>query len=76
MKKGALPPDLQLELDLIEERIITDPDRTYQRRYVGEVIYDASGYDEHGLEVSYLPIDHGDGTRTFKFLGFTVDTDR
>ena len=33
-KKRLLPKDLQLELDLIEERIVTDPTRTYQRRYL------------------------------------------
>jgi hypothetical protein len=71
-KKRQLPKDLQLELDLIEERIVTDPTRTYQRRYLEDgVVADASGYDEFGFEVTFL--DLGD---RFRFLGFTLDTDR
>lgn len=71
-KKKQLPDDLQLELDLIEERIVTDPTRTYQRRYLRDgVIADTSGYDEFGFEVTFL--DQGD---TFRFLGFTLDSDR
>src|SRR5258705_299243 len=70
--KRQLPKNLQLELDLIEERIVTDPTRTYQRRYLEDrVVADASGFDEYGFEVTYL--DLGD---TFRFLGFTVDTER
>jgi hypothetical protein len=30
-KKAQLPKELRLELDLIDERIVTDPTRTYQR---------------------------------------------
>lgn len=70
--KETLPPQIRLEFDLVEERIITDPTRTYQRRYLDDgVIVDASGFDYHGIEVSYLPI--GDA---FRFIGFTIDTNR
>jgi len=72
IRKSQLPDGLRLELELIEERIITDPTRTYQRRYLADgVVVDASGYDDHGLEVSYLPI--GDA---FRFIGFTLDPNR
>jgi hypothetical protein len=52
--REALPPALRLELDLIRERIITDPDRTYQREFGPDgAIYDLSGYDEFGLTVAF-----------------------
>jgi hypothetical protein len=68
-RKKQLPKNLQLELDLLEERIVTDPDRTYQRRYLEDgVIVDESGFDETGFELTFL--DEGD---TFRFLGFTLE---
>lgn len=68
-RKAQLPGNLRLELELIEERIITDPTRTYQREYGDDgVIYDTSGYDEFGFTVAYLPIDG-----VFRFVGFTLD---
>ena len=72
-KKEELTDGLRLELDLIEERIVTDPNRTYQRTYLDDgVIVDASGFDEYGFEVSYLPIgDDPYRPDVFRFVGFT-----
>jgi len=52
--RAALSGELQLELDLLEEQIIADPDRAYQRPYGPDgVIYDLSAYDRFDLIVAY-----------------------
>jgi hypothetical protein len=71
-KKAQLPQEPRQELDLIEERIVTDPKRTYQRTFGDDgVIVDVSGFDEFGFGESFLPRDD-----TFLFIGFTLDADR
>lgn len=67
-RKAQLPEELRLELDLVEEWIISDPKRTYQRTFGDDgVVYDFSGYDKHGLTVAFVPSDE-----VYRFIGFTV----
>jgi hypothetical protein len=71
IRKAQLPKDLAGELSLIEEQILSDPTREHQRTYGSDgVIVDASGLDQWGIEVSYLPLEDGS---VFLFLGFTVE---
>jgi hypothetical protein len=71
-RKDSLAPGLRFELELIEERIVTDPTRTYQRTFGPDgVVYDLSGLDDTGFVVAFLPLDDG---KVFRFVGFTHES--
>ena len=71
-RKADLPTEQQRNLSLIEEQIVTDPDRTYLRR-VGDdgVTYDFTMYDDFGFTVAYVR--RGD---VFWFVGFSTERGR
>jgi hypothetical protein len=50
----ALSLELQFEVTLVEEHILADPDRTYQRDHGPDgAIYDFSAYDRLGVTIVY-----------------------
>ena len=66
-RKAALGADQRLSLELIEERIVTDPVAEYQRTSRDGVTYDLSGLGEFGLIVAvWIDVDR----RRFRFLDF------
>lgn len=71
-RKAELPPEQQRNLSLIEEQIVTDPDRRYLRR-VGDdgVTYDFTMYDDLGFTVAYVRV-----SNVFWFVGFSTERGR
>jgi hypothetical protein len=68
-RKAELDPEDQLRLSLIEEQIVTDPDRTDKRRLGDDgVIYDFTLYDDYGFTVAYVRRDV-----EFWFVGFSTE---
>jgi hypothetical protein len=66
-RKADLPSELQLRLSLIEEQVVADPNRTYQREFGDDgVVYDHTMYDDFGLTLAYVRT--GD---EFTWLGFS-----
>jgi hypothetical protein len=50
----ALDEALRVEVILLEEQILADPDREYQREFGSDgVIYDFSEYDRLGITIAY-----------------------
>jgi hypothetical protein len=51
---GALDEQVQKEIALLEDQILSDPDREYQREYGPDgVFYDFSEYDRLGVTIAY-----------------------
>ena len=51
---AALPEMVREEVALLEEQILADPDREYQRDYgLDGVIYDFSEYDRLGITIAF-----------------------
>jgi hypothetical protein len=54
VQRANLPDDLRYEVDLIEESILADPQRTHLRREGPDgTIIDLTGYDAHGIMLSF-----------------------
>jgi hypothetical protein len=67
LAKAALSTEQKLRLSLIEEQVLADPTRTYQREHGDDgVVYDFTMYDEFGLTLAYKRV--GDA---FIWLGFS-----
>jgi hypothetical protein len=57
-----------LELDLVEERIISEGDHPYRRRLPDGAVLDLSSYESAGILVTYLPASDGNHL----FIDFVV----
>lgn len=67
-KRASLPATLRLELDLVEERVLSEGDPTH--RHIGDdgTVYDMSSLRDAGIIVAYLPA--ADGNHLF--VDFTI----
>jgi hypothetical protein len=67
-KRADLPQQLRLELDLVEERILSEGDPPHRYRAEDDLVYDLSSFRQAGIVVAYLPAPDGNHL----FVDFTI----
>jgi hypothetical protein len=66
--RAELPPPQKLELDLVEERVLTERAHPYRYQLSDGSILDLSAFRETGIAVTYLPAPDGNHL----FLDFVI----
>ncbi len=67
-KRADLSAHLRLELDLVEERILSEGDPPHRYRSEDDLVYDLSAFRATGIVVLYLPASDGNHL----FVDFTI----
>lgn len=67
-RRAALSSLLRLELELVEERVLSEGEHTHRYRADDGMVYDLSSFRETGIVVVYLPASDGNHL----FVDFTI----